>query len=129
MQIHVINQSEIQELLPMSECIDVMADALAAVARGDAILPLRPVMWLPERVGALAMMPSYLKNLNVMGVKVISVFAGNRGTEYDSHQGAVLLFETTNGRLLAIVDATAITAIRTAAVSAVATKFLARQDA
>lgn len=129
MQIHVINQSEIQELLPMRECIDVMAEALAALARGDAILPLRPVMWLPEKVGALAMMPSYLKNLNVMGVKVISVFAGNRGTEYDSHQGAVLLFETANGRLLAIVDATAITAIRTAAVSALATKLLARQDA
>ena len=64
-----------------------------------------------------------------MGLKVISVFPGNQGTEYDSHQGVVLLFETDHGRLQAIIDATEITAIRTAAVSGVATKLLARADA
>lgn len=129
MQVLVIHQKQVQELLPMKECIEVMADAMVALAQGNAILPLRPVMWLPERVGALAMMPSYLGNVNAMGVKVISVFPGNRGTEYDSHQGAVLLFETAHGRLLAVLDATAITAIRTAAVSGLATRVLAREDA
>jgi len=86
-------------------------------------------MWLPERVGALGMMPSYLGDIAAMGLKAISVFPGNHGTEYDSHQGVVLLFETTHGRLLSIVDATSVTAIRTAAVSAVATKLLARAEA
>lgn len=129
MQVLVIHQKQVQELLPMKECIEVMADAMVALAQGNAILPLRPVMWLPERVGALAMMPSYLGSVNAMGVKVISVFGGNRGTEYDSHQGAVLLFETAHGRLLAVIDATAITAIRTAAVSGLATRVLAREDA
>lgn len=129
MQVLVINQRQVQEHLPMGECISVMADALAAAAEGKAILPLRPIMWLPEKVGALAMMPSYLGSVNAMGVKVISVFGRNQGTEYDSHQGAVLLFETEHGRLLAIVDATAITAIRTAAVSGLATRLLARADA
>jgi len=57
------------------------------------------------------------------------VFPGNHGTEYDSHQGAVLLFETERGRLLAVMDSSSITAIRTAAVSAVATRVLAREDA
>jgi ornithine cyclodeaminase len=64
-----------------------------------------------------------------MGIKVVSVMPGNHGTEYDSHQGAVMVFETEYGRLLAMVDASEITAIRTAAVSGVATRLLAREDA
>lgn len=113
----------------MDECMDVMADALSALARGEAILPLRPVMRLPEKVGALGLMPSYLANIKAMGLKAVSVFPGNHGTRYDSHQGAVLLFEATHGQLLSVMDATSITAIRTAAVSGVATRLLARADA
>lgn len=113
----------------MDECMDVMAEALKTLARGDAILPLRPVMWLPKRVGALGMMPGYLGNIERMGLKIVSVFPGNQGTEYDSHIGAVLLYETKHGQLLAIMDASEITAIRTAAVSGVATRLLAREDA
>jgi ornithine cyclodeaminase len=86
-------------------------------------------MWLPEKVGALAMMPAYMGNLQVMGLKVVSVFPGNHGTEYDSHMGAVMIFETKHGQPLALMDATEITAIRTAATSGVATRLLARQDA
>ncbi|MEP7199985.1 MAG: ornithine cyclodeaminase family protein [Chloroflexota bacterium] len=125
----IVNQSEVPQLLPMNECMTVMAEALKALARGEAILPLRPVLWLPEKVGALGMMPSYLANIGAMGLKAISVFPGNHGTAHDSHQGVVLLFETQHGRLLAIMDATSITAIRTAAVSGVATQCLARADA
>jgi ornithine cyclodeaminase len=80
-------------------------------------------------VGALAAMPAYSDTLKAMGVKVISVFPGNLGTDYDSHQGAVLLFEGEHGSLKAIVDASEVTAIRTAAVSGVATRLLARPDA
>ncbi len=129
MQVLVINQSEVYALLPMQECIAVMADALAALARGEAVLPLRPVLMLPERNDGMAMMPAYLGHLNVMGLKVISFFLKNYGTEYDTHQGVITLFETSHGRLLAIVDATAITAIRTGAVSAVATRLLSRGEA
>ena len=129
MKVHIINQAEVLQLLPMNECIDVMAEALKTLASGNAILPLRPVLWLPEKVGALGMMPSYLGDVKAMGLKVVSVFPGNHGTQYDSHQGAVMLFETEHGRLLAIVDASEITAIRTAATTAVATRLLARQDA
>jgi alanine dehydrogenase len=125
----IINQSEVSELLPMDECIQVMADAFKTLARGEAILPLRPIMWLPERVGALGMMPAYLGEPEAIGLKVITVFPGNQGTEYDSHQGAVLLFEAKHGRLLAIMDASEITAIRTAAATGVATNLLARTDA
>ena len=129
MKVLIVNQSEVRQLLPMDECIDVMAEALAALARGEAILPLRPILWLPEKIGALGMMPSYLGNVPAVGLKVITVFPGNHGTGFASHQGAVLLFETTHGQLLALIDASAITAIRTAAVSGVATRLLARADA
>jgi ornithine cyclodeaminase len=74
-------------------------------------------------------MPGYLEGLNAVGLKVISIFHNNKGTEYDSHQGAVLVFEADHGSLMAMVDASAITAIRTAAVSGVATRLLAREDA
>lgn len=129
MKILIVNQSEVIELLPMAECIDVMAEALKALSQGDVILPLRPVMWLPEKVGALGMMPGYVGSQSLMGLKVVSVFPGNHGTEYDSHMGAVMLFETRHGQPLALVDASAITAIRTAAVSGAATRVLAREDA
>ncbi len=129
MKVRMISQTEIRQLLPMSECLDLMAEALKALARGAAILPLRQVIALPDKSGLLAVMPSYSGNLPAMGVKIISVFPGNLGSELDSHQGAVLLFETERGRLLAILDASEITAIRTAAVSGVATRLLAREDA
>ncbi|MEP7290307.1 MAG: ornithine cyclodeaminase family protein [Chloroflexota bacterium] len=129
MRVLIVNGTEVRQLLPMGECMEVMTQALMTLARGDAILPLRPVLWLPDKRGALGIMPSYLGDIGAMGLKVVSVFPGNHGTQYDSHQGAVLLFETEYGQLLAMIDATELTAIRTAAVSGVATRLLARQDA
>jgi len=129
MKVLLVNQAEVAAWLPMRECIDVMAEAFKMLASGNTILPLRPIMWLPERIGALGMMPAYMKDINAMGLKVLTLFPGNHDTQYDSHQGAVLLCEATHGCLLAIMDATAITAIRTAAVSGLATKLLAREDA
>jgi ornithine cyclodeaminase len=123
-----ISQDEVPDLLPMADCVEAVREALADVARGEGIQPLRPVMWLPERVGALGMMPGHLGSIETMGIKTVTVFPGNAGTDYDSHQGTVMLFDARNGRLKAVIDATQITAIRTAAASAVATDLLARQD-
>jgi ornithine cyclodeaminase len=113
----------------MKECVDVMAEALRTTSRGDAVLPLRSMVWLPDRSGLLGLMPAYLGSPRALGLKVVSVMPGNHGTEYDSHQGVVLLFDVENGALLAVIDATSITAIRTAAVSGAATRLLAREDA
>jgi ornithine cyclodeaminase len=74
------------------------------------------------------MMPGYLNSIDTIGIKTVTVFPGNAGTEYDSHQGTVMLFDAANGRLKAVVDATEITAVRTAAASAVATDLLSRPD-
>jgi ornithine cyclodeaminase len=129
METIVLTQADVARLLPMGECIDAMAEALAALSSGDAVQPLRSMQWLPDRTGLLATMPAMWPAARTMAVKVISVFPSNQGTELDSHQGAVLLFDSSNGRLLAVVDATEVTAIRTAGVSGAATRVLAREDA
>lgn len=126
----LLDQPTITRLLTMESCIGVMADVLATLARGGAVQPLRTVMPIPGAEGSVfALMPSFIGEPRCVGVKVITVFPGNHGTRLDSHQGAVLLFDADDGRLLAMMDATAITAIRTAAVSGVATRLLARPDA
>ncbi len=129
MQITVIGHREVVELLPMADCVEVMAETFRALGQGDTVLPQRQVLRQPDGLGALGLMPSWLGTpFSALGTKVVSVFPGNTVTRYESHQGAVLLFETGNGRLLAIIDAGAITAIRTAAVSALATRLLAREE-
>jgi len=129
MQVLIVNHHEVHQWLSMSECMDVMAETLKMLNRGNAVNPLRQAMWLPDKSGLIGMMPAYLGDTGVMGLKAISVFPGNHATKYDSHQGTVMLFETKNGRLLAMMDAGKITAIRTAAVSGVATRLLAGDDA
>jgi ornithine cyclodeaminase len=129
MPVLIANQEQVTALLLMKECIPAMEDALRMLASGDAILPLRTHMLLPDGQSIMGLMPSYLGGIHFVAVKVITVFPANLGTEYDSHQGVVLLFDTERGSLRAIVDGTAVTAIRTAAVSGVATRLLARADA
>lgn len=126
----VLNETDVAELLPMPECISVMEEALMALARGEADQPLRTIFRPPGVNGVLAMMPSFRAGQSpLFGLKAICVFPGNAAIGKDAHQGGVLLFDGKVGELLAVVNASAITAIRTAAVSAVATRVLAREDA
>ncbi len=129
MAVRILDGSEVERLLPMSECIDVMEQALTTFARGGAVLPLRSMMRLPDRPGLLGLMPGWLGEPACFGLKVVSVMPQNHGTGFDSHQGAVMLFEVEHGAPIAIFDGSSITAIRTAAVSGAATRALARPEA
>ncbi len=130
MSILVLTQGEVETLLPVEECIPVMAEALSALARGQMHMPLRTVVRAPDASGFLGLMPSYTSVAEkAYGLKAVCVFPQNAALGKDAHQGGVLLFSGETGELLAVMNASAITAIRTAAVSAVATKLLARQDA
>ncbi|HKE56736.1 MAG TPA: hypothetical protein VKB46_08545, partial [Pyrinomonadaceae bacterium] len=102
MKVLIINQAEVHQLLPIDECMEAMAAALTALSHGKAINPLRQVLHLPDRRGLLGIMPGHLEGLNSLGLKVVSVFHNNRGTEHDSHQGAVLVFEAEHGCLQAL---------------------------
>jgi len=133
MDVTVLSAEDVARLLPMGDCIQVMRDALASLARGRALVPLRMVMRMPDASGFLGLMPGHIGpddgRAGALGMKAVSVFPGNARRGIDTHQGAVLLFEEDTGRLSALMDGATITAIRTAAVSGVATDLLARRDA
>src|ERR1700681_2672601 len=126
-----LNREDVESLLPMAECIEVVEEALRVLSSGGAIQPLRSAVWMPDRNGLLGVMPGMLgrKEDGVAGAKILTVIPDNFTRGEDSHQGLVLLFDQMHGRPFAILDAGAVTAIRTAAASAVATRALARQDA
>lgn len=130
MSLLILNHSEVEQLLPMNECIGVMEEAFSALARDEFHQPLRTITKPPNVKGVMALMPTFRAGENpLFGLKAICVFPGNAEFGKDAHQGGVILFDGTNGEPLAMVNASAITAIRTAAVSGLATRLLAREDA
>ena len=124
----VLARADVERLLTMPRCIALMEEALASLARGEVVLPLRTVLRVPDSPNVFALMPAYSSALEALGAKLITVFPGNHGTGRDSHQGVVALFDATHGGIVALMDAASITAIRTAAVSAVATKALSTPE-
>jgi alanine dehydrogenase len=124
-----LDRERVAALLPMNECITVMEQTFRSLAAGNTLQPLRSLMWLPDKSGILGMMPGHAKNPDILGIKVITIFHANGALGLPSHQGVVILFDAKQGTPLLILDATEITAIRTAATSALATKLLARKDA
>ncbi len=124
----VINHNEVAELLSMESCITVMESVLKELSAGQAVQSLRQVLPL-QKSNLIGLMPGYLQGEEVAGAKIISVFPSNHGSGLPSHQGLVTLFDSSTGVLKAVVDGQKITAIRTAAVSAVATRYLAREEA
>ena len=129
MKVRMLNAQAVRQLLPMHRCVELMRKAMLLVAQEQTIQPIRSALRLPDGKGLLSMMPGYTADPRWLGIKVVSVFPGNFGSERGSHQGVVLLFEPEHGSLAAIADGREITAIRTAAATAVATEALARRDA
>lgn len=134
--IPVFSADAVRARLPMAACIDLMAEVQAAISRGEISLPLRQAIPLPEAPGSegagtasLLLMPGALSEPAVFGAKLISIFPGNGRRGLPAIQGQVLLFDGDDGRPLALVEAASLTAIRTAAASAAATRVLANPDA
>jgi ornithine cyclodeaminase/alanine dehydrogenase-like protein (mu-crystallin family) len=129
-KILILNEHEVEHLLTMRECIGVMEEALASLARGEVTNPLRNVVRASGASGFLGLMPAYRGGKTPLyALKEVCVFPGNPARGLDTHLGAVLLHSGETGQLMGVMNASAITAIRTAAVSAVATRLLAREDA
>ena len=126
----VLGRDEVAEALHMGECIDAMAEVLAAHARKEVHQPLRSVTVPEASDGFMGLMPAHRGGEHpLFGLKAVCIFPGNPARGLDAHQGTVTLFDGTTGRPTAILDASGITAIRTAAVSALATRLLAADDA
>jgi alanine dehydrogenase len=129
MDVVVLSKTDVARLLPLDACMNVMEETLKALSAGRATMPLRSVMPIPGGSRLLGLMPGTLEAAGVFGAKITSVYGSNLNSEFESHQGVVVLFEAEHGRPLALVDAGEVTAVRTAAVSGVATRVLAREDA
>jgi ornithine cyclodeaminase/alanine dehydrogenase-like protein (mu-crystallin family) len=124
----VLASHHVHELLTYRECAEVMREALAARARGEIQQPLRTIVRPRDAAGFMVLMPSYSAGAGY-GLKAICVTPGNPAVGKDAHQGGVLLFDVSTGEPRALVNASAVTEIRTAATSAVATDLLARPGA
>jgi ornithine cyclodeaminase/alanine dehydrogenase-like protein (mu-crystallin family) len=125
----VLAHEDVKQLLPMEECIELMAEALADLARGRSWQPLRFVVRPPEEQSLMGLMPAHRSSPEpAYGLKTVCIFPGNPARGLDAHQGGVMLFDGETGELRALIDASAVTSIRTAAVSGVATRALARPD-
>jgi ornithine cyclodeaminase/alanine dehydrogenase-like protein (mu-crystallin family) len=129
MSVLVLNQEEVEQLLDMEGCIETMAEALASLARGEVQVPLRFIVRPEDGASLLGLMPAHRSGDSPLySLKTVAVFPDNPRRGLDAHQGTVTLFDGETGEVRALMNASAITAIRTAAVSAVATRLLARDD-
>jgi ornithine cyclodeaminase len=126
----VLSEHDVRELLDMESCIEAMTEVLASLARGELHQPLRSIARPPGADTLLGLMPSYRGGTaSAYGLKEIVVVPTNPTRGLDTHMGGVLLHDGETGELLAIMNASPITEIRTSAVSGVATRALARPDA
>lgn len=126
----ILSHDDVLAALSPEECAEAVAEVLAGHARGEALMPLRTAIPFEGAAGFMATMPAWRGGADsVFSMKSLCVMPGNPARGLDSHQGIVTLFDGATGVPRAILDASAITAVRTAAVSAVATRVLARDDA
>lgn len=128
MSLLVLSDADVREVLDMPSCIEAMAAVLAALHRQELSMPLR-FMFRPADGGGdlMGFMPAHRGgSAPVFSLKEIVVGHRNSARGLDPHQGAVVLHDGDTGELRAIMNASAVTEIRTAAVSAVATRLLAR---
>ena len=126
----ILNEHEVAELLDPAGCLEAMREALGSLARREVFVPLRPVVRPPGETTLLGLMPVHRGGGRPMyALKTVAVVPGNPSRGLDPHQGTVTLFDGETGQTLAVMNASPITAIRTAAASALATQLLAREDA
>jgi ornithine cyclodeaminase/alanine dehydrogenase-like protein (mu-crystallin family) len=135
MKLLVLSARDVRALLGYGECAAAMRSALTALQAGRAQMPLRTIIQPDGAAGLIGLMPSYLAGGGesdgdpAYGLKAVCVTPGNPAAGLDAHQGVVLVSSGVTGEPLALVNASAITEIRTAAVSVVATELLARPEA
>ncbi len=125
----ILNREAVEESLTHAECIDVMQATMASVSQRNVVLPLRQWMPIPDSSdGKMAIMPGYLGDPRCFGIKLVNKFDREPDSPLSSHTGAVIVFDAETGLPEAMLDGGAVTAIRTASASALATRLLARSD-
>lgn len=123
----ILTREDVMKVLLMKDCIDVLEKAFTELSNGTAVLPLRIGIKPP---GGLSLyMPAYLEDMNALACKVVTVYKDNPNKHnMPTTIGKVLLQDSTTGDVVCIMDGGYLTAVRTGAVSGLATKYLARKD-
>ena len=125
----ILNRLQVEALLDVDALIDALASAMADLSAGRASVPDRVAALVPEHEGFLAAMPGFVPSSKVLMSKLVSLFPHNAGTGLPTHQAVIVAFDPDTGQPVALLDGTAITAIRTGACSALSARLLARPDA
>lgn len=125
----VLSEKEVRELIGIDELIEALARAHVAYSAGKAVMPVRLVVPLSQIRGRITSMPAYLDEEGALGIKVVTYFQENPRRGLPAILATIALYDTESGRLLALMDGTYITAIRTACASALATRALAKPEA
>ena len=123
-----LSESDVRAVLAMGELIDAMELALIAFSAGRVVQPVRTVLEIRER-SFFGLMPALDSDGSMLGTKLVTVLPENTAKGLPSHQAAIVLFDPASGALLAVTDGRYITEARTAAVSAVSVRHMARRDA
>lgn len=124
----VWDQEQVKALLDLDALVDALGRALVDLSAGRASVPARIAAIVAESNGLLAAMPAYCPSAGVLACKLVSLYPGNAGGPIPTHQAVIVVFDPATGSPIALMDGTYITAVRTAAGSALATKLLARED-
>src|SRR5208282_2615255 len=125
----LLSRSQIESFLTMPDVISSVEEGFKEYALGRVLMPVRSILACDRYNGQMLTMPAYISgNVNAMGQKVVSVYPNNPAAGLPTIQATIQLLDPKTGRPLAIMDGTFLTAMRTGAVSAVATKHLAREN-
>lgn len=125
----LLNEQQVQSLLPMADLIASMESALAKFSAREVLQPVRSVLTVGPSQAYYGLMPAYIPSPASLGAKIVTVFGENHKKNLPSHLATIFLLDPDTGGLLAIMDGRYITEARTAAVSAVSTRFLSNPDA
>ena len=125
----LLTEQQVHSLLPMPDLIAAMESALAKFSAREVLQPMRSVLTVGPTKAYFGLMPAYVPSPASLGAKLVTVFGDNHKRDLPSHLATILLLDPETGGLLAIMDGRYITEARTAAVSAVSTRFLAKPDA
>lgn len=125
----VLNGKDIQKILNMKETIDIVEEAFLELSNGTVEMPLRQIILEPKKNGWIAVMSSYIKNMKALATKVVTVYPNNPKKNLPTTIASIILNDPDTGKPLAIINGGYLTAIRTGAISGVATKYLAKKNA
>jgi alanine dehydrogenase len=129
MQVCILTRHDLEAVLTMKDTMEAVEDGFRHFSLGETIMPARPVIQLAKQDGVVFVMPCYIPPMNALTTKVLTIYPGNpRKYDLPSTMGLIIVNDPETGKPVSLMDGAFITAMRTGAVSGIATKYLSRSD-